>query len=218
MSEMSTQKLSYNKTPKKGDLVIFDFSGRHTAHTHIGLVTEVINSSTFKTIEGNTGSRDYTNGGYVLSQTRYISQVNCFIRPAYSKDIKKTALVTEKASVYESPYKDPVKKSSKVLKTLKKGAKVTLVENSDDGWGWSKVKSGSITGWIMNKHLSSKELSPFKEFTLKADTSARPIVNKTLKKPVTLKKGTSYILICEIEDGEYKGQKYIAVNNKRYYI
>ena len=103
MSIMSAQKHSYKETPKKGDLVIFDFSGNHKAHTHIGLVTEVINSTTFKTVEGNTGNSDYTNGGYVLGQTRYNRQVNCFIRPKYKAEKKKAAENKNAgSSVYES--------------------------------------------------------------------------------------------------------------------
>lgn len=216
MNIMSAQKHSYRETPKKGDLVIFDFSGNHTAHTHIGLVTEVVNSTTFKTIEGNTGNRDFTNGGYVLEQTRYKSQVNCFIRPKYAEEKKITAALTEDGNIYDKAYKDPVGKSSKALKKLKKGAKVVWFE--DDGYGWSKVKNGDVTGWIMNKHLDKKGLSAFKSYALKVDTTAQPVVDKKLGQAVKLKKGTKYDLICEIESGMCKGMKYIAIGSKRYYI
>lgn len=215
---MSSRKHSYKEAPKKGDLVIFDFSGKHTTHTHIGLVTEIINSSTFKTVEGNTGNSDYTNGGYVLEQTRYISQVNCFIRPKYDEEKNKTVTLTEDGAIYKLAYKDVAGKSSKCLKNLKKGAKVEYINGSDDGWGWSKVKSGSFTGWIMNKHLNIKGLSSFKNYTLKSDVTAYPVVNKKLTAGVKLCKGTKYTLICEIENGTYKDKKYIGVNGKKYYI
>lgn len=215
MSEMAAHKHSYKETPKKGDLVIFDFSGNHTKHTHIGIVSEVINSTSFKTIEGNTSNTNYTNGGYVLEQTRYNRQVNCFIRPKYEAE-KKTAALTEKGAIYQYAYKDVIGNSSKNLKTLKKGDKVTWIE--DDGFGWSKVKSGDITGWIMNKHLDKKDLSAFKTYTLKADKKAQPVIDKKFGSQVTLKKGAKYTLICEIERGKYKGKNYIGIGSKRYYI
>lgn len=216
MSLMAAQKYSWKETPRKGDLVIFDFSGNHTAHTHIGLVTEVVNSTTFKTIEGNTGNRDYTNGGYVLEQTRYISQVNCFIRPKYSPEKKITVALTEDGAIYKYAYKDPVGKSSKCLKKLNKGAKVEWFE--DDGYGWSKVKSGNFTGWMMNSHLEKKGLSKFKTGTIKVDTPAQRVKDKKLTDKTTLPKGTKYTLIAEIESGTYKGKSYIGVGDKRYYI
>lgn len=218
MNEMKSQKLSYKAQPKKGDLVIFDFSGRHTAHTHIGIVTEVINSNTFKTIEGNTSGTNYSNGGYVLRQTRYISQVNCFIRPEYSADKPKAVELKENGTIYKYPYKDIAGKSSPQLKSLKKGDKVELIDDSDDGWGWSKVKSGTVTGYIMNSHLKAKGLSPFKTFTAPNEMYAQPVENKKLGAAVELKKGTKYTLICEIENGIYKDRKYISVDKKKYYI
>lgn len=216
MSKMAAQKLSYKSSPKKGDLVIFDFSGDHSAHTHIGLVTEVINSTTFKTVEGNTGNSNYTNGGYVLEQTRYTRQVNCFIRPKYEAKKKKTAALIEDGIIYKYAYKDVIGKSSKNLKKLKKGDKVELIE--DDGYGWSKVKIGSVTGFIMNSHLNAKGLSKFKVFTTQRDIYARRVKDKKLAPSIKLFKGTEYKLICEIEKGEYEGYKYIGIENRRYYI
>lgn len=218
ISEMAAQKHSYKETPKKGDLVIFDFSGNHTAHTHIGVVSEVINTTSFKTIEGNTSNTNYTNGGYVLEQTRYNRQVNCFIRPKYEAEKKETAVLKDNGAIYKFAYKDIVGNSSKKLKDLKKGMKVELIPNSDDGYGWSKVKSGDTTGWIMNSHLEVKGLSSFKTYTLKSDKKAKPIKDKKLGAEVTLKKGTKYKLICEIESGTYKSKSYIGVGSKRYYI
>lgn len=218
ISEMAAQKHSYKETPKKGDLVIFDFSGNHTAHTHIGVVSEVINSTSFKTIEGNTSNTNYTNGGYVLEQTRYNRQVNCFIRPKYEAEKKITAVLKDNGAIYKFAYKDIIGKSSKKLKDLKKGAKVELIPNSDDGYGWSKVKSGEIIGWMLNSHLNRSGLSKCKKYTLKADITAQPIVDGKLGKAVKLKKGTKYTLICEIEKGMCKNCKYIGIESKRYYL
>lgn len=218
MAEMAAQKISYKETPKKGDLVIFDFSGNHSAYTHIGIVSEVIDSQTFKTVEGNTASANYSNGGYVLEQTRYKRQVRCFIRPKYTAKKKKTAALIEDGTVYKFAYKDPAGKSSKALKSLKKGDKVELIPDGDDGFGWSKVLIGKTAGYIMNKHLNIKGLSKFKTCTMKMDTYVQPYKNKKLFPPRKLCKGTKYTLICEIENGEFKGRKYIGINNSRYYI
>ncbi|MCH5304193.1 MAG: CHAP domain-containing protein [Ruminococcus sp.] len=217
MSEMSAQKLSYKTKPKKGDLAIYDFSGNHKEHTHIGIVSEVLSSTEFKAIEGNTSSTNYTNGGYVLEQKRNINQVNCFIRPKYSAEKEKTVALVENGAIYKYAYKDVIGKSSKNLKSLKKGKKVTPVDGTDDGFGWSKVKYGDITGWIMNKHLDIKGLSEFKKYTLKSDTTAMLVENKKLTDKVKLKKGTKYTLISEIEKGEYKGYCYFKTDGKHYY-
>lgn len=126
--------------------------------------------------------------------------------------------VTLKSSspIYQYAYKDVLGKSSKVLKSLKKGAKVTWIK--DDGWGWSQVKSGTTTGWIMNGHLKKDGLSKFAKLTLGANRKA--IIIKKNKKAGTriLKKGTKYTLYCTITHGEYKGKSYIGIGKKRYYI
>ena len=33
---------------------------------------------------------------------------------------------------------------------------------ADDGWGWSKVQKGSVTGWIVNQYLDKARLSGYK--------------------------------------------------------
>ena len=33
---------------------------------------------------------------------------------------------------------------------------------ADDGWGWSKVQKGSVTGWIVNQYLDKERLSGYK--------------------------------------------------------
>ena len=96
------------------------------------------------------------------------------------------------------------------------GKKVWLI--ADDGYGWSEVKSGNTTGFIMNKHLGIKSLSSFKVYSLKTDTKAQPVKNKKLLPSVKLSKGTKYTLICEIEGGDFNGKKYIGIDKNRYYI
>lgn len=49
---------------------------------------------------------------------------------------------------------------AKILETLPKGTRLTWL--CDDGWGWSKVRCGSLTGWISNRYLSRKGVSGYK--------------------------------------------------------
>lgn len=68
---------------KKGDLVIFDFthSGRPC---HIGIIIKKNADGTYRTIEGNTGSGNNSNGGCVMQRNRNISLIRCIIRPKYT--------------------------------------------------------------------------------------------------------------------------------------
>lgn len=43
---------------------------------------------------------------------------------------------------------------AKTLKTVKVGTKLTWI--ADDGWGWSKVSVGGVTGWIQNSRITGK--------------------------------------------------------------
>ena len=38
----------------------------------------------------------------------------------------------------------------------------TLTWLADDGWGWSKVQKGSVTGWMVNQYLDKPGLSRYK--------------------------------------------------------
>jgi putative peptidoglycan binding protein/CHAP domain-containing protein len=65
-------------TPLLGDIAIFNWDGG--APDHIGIVEEDHGDGTFSTIEGNTGSSSWSDGGAVLRCTRRLSQVNGFGR------------------------------------------------------------------------------------------------------------------------------------------
>lgn len=118
--------------------------------------------------------------------------------------------------LYQYDYKDPLGHSSKALKNFKKGTKVKLIK--DDGWGWSKIKAGDLTGWIINGHLKNSSLSKFKTLKLDDDVSAILIENGKKKKIVTLRKGKKYKFYCTITHGDYAGKSYIGIGKKRYYI
>ena len=50
--------------------------------------------------------------------------------------------------------------AAKVLTQAGKGN--CLVWYADDGWGWSKVKCGTVVGWMSNKYLDKAGLSKYK--------------------------------------------------------
>ena len=69
------------KTPKPGDIVIYNFS-------HTGIV-ESVGSSTITAIEGNTSpgtAGSQSNGGMVCRRTRSMTLVTAYIRPDYEKE------------------------------------------------------------------------------------------------------------------------------------
>ena len=74
---------SYTETPKPGDLVLFDFSGKHTSRDHVGVVKSV-GGNTVYTIEGNTGSTNQANGGAVMERQRSKTYITGYVRPKYT--------------------------------------------------------------------------------------------------------------------------------------
>jgi hypothetical protein len=64
---------------QRGDIFIFDFGA---GIQHMGMCLFDYHEY-FMTVEGNTGSVNYSNGGAVLRQTRYPSQIAGACRPAY---------------------------------------------------------------------------------------------------------------------------------------
>lgn len=53
--------------------------------------------------------------------------------------------------------------AAKVLGTANKGDTLTLLD--DDGWGWSKVKTGNVTGWMYNAYVNGPDRSRPKTVT-----------------------------------------------------
>ena len=66
-----------------GDIVLFDWNNDGIAD-HVGLIISRNGNGTYETIEGNTATYNYTNGGYVLQMTRYYSSIIAIIRPQYN--------------------------------------------------------------------------------------------------------------------------------------
>ena len=65
-----------------GDIVLFDWNGDGVAD-HVGFIITRNGNGTYETVEGNTSTYNYTNGGYVLKMTRYYSSIIAIIRPQY---------------------------------------------------------------------------------------------------------------------------------------
>lgn len=72
-----------HQTPKVGDIVFYNFSGKKTA-VHVGIVSEV-GDGWIKAIEGNTSSVNQSNGGMVMERKRALSVCLGFARPDYTE-------------------------------------------------------------------------------------------------------------------------------------
>ena len=69
---------------RRGDIVMFDFSGKKTKTEHVGLVIAVsTDGRTVTTIEGNTATGDNCNGGMVMKRTRSTKYITGACRPKY---------------------------------------------------------------------------------------------------------------------------------------
>lgn len=68
---------------KPGDIVMFDFSGKHKITQHVGIVEHVY-SSYLVTIEGNTSLTRQDNGGCVMRRSRSLKSVTGACRPGYN--------------------------------------------------------------------------------------------------------------------------------------
>lgn len=125
-------------------------------------------------------------------------------------------VVTKESTLRQKAYVDVICNTSKSVATVKKGTKVQLVK--DLGNGWSQVKYGNKSGYIVNSHLDDKSLSKYNKITLpKGKTYSR--VNKG-KNQYTKKldKAREFTVIAVISSGKYKGYKYLYRNFKYYLV
>lgn len=77
-----------------GDVVIYDFPGG-AATDHCGIVVTALTTGV-RSIEGNTGNGNDSNGGAVMERTRPMSQVVGAFRPDYDMEEKEDEVVTYK--------------------------------------------------------------------------------------------------------------------------
>lgn len=75
---------------KLGDIVFFDFD-RNGNSDHVGFIWKYLGNGYYKTLEGNTGNGNNSNGGQVMFRKRHVSQISRIARPKYKKVVKKTA-------------------------------------------------------------------------------------------------------------------------------
>ena len=122
--------ISKTQTPKRGDIVLFDFNHNGTSD-HVGIVTSV-SGNTVYTIEGNTSLTSNDNGGRVMKRTRTKSQINYFVRPKYTKEI--TAEMIVQTALAEVGTKEYPSGSNKVKYNT---------------WYYGRKVSGSAYPWCM---------------------------------------------------------------------
>lgn len=67
---------------------------------------------------------------------------------------KKTAVTTANVRLRKDAHT-----AAKILAVVPKGKQVTLL--SDDNWGWSRVRFGTLTGWMSNEFLQGTGLSRY---------------------------------------------------------
>ncbi|HAR88655.1 MAG TPA: hypothetical protein DCR76_06580 [Ruminococcaceae bacterium] len=125
-------------------------------------------------------------------------------------------VVTKESTLRQKAYVDVICNTSKSIVTIKKGTKVQLVK--DLGNGWSQVKYGNKSGYIVNSHLDDKSLSKYNKITLpKGKTYSR--VNKgKIQYTKKLDKAREFTVIAVISSGKYKGCKYLYRNLKYYLV
>lgn len=76
---VESYKSKITKDPKIGDLVVFDWQ-LDGKPDHVGIFNGWIQKEkSFKTIEGNTSPKDFSNGGMVMECERRTGLVSCFI-------------------------------------------------------------------------------------------------------------------------------------------
>ena len=75
--------IPYTGNPQTGDLVLFDFSGKHKTRQHVEILVSRT-GDTLTTIGGNTSITSQDNGGAVMRRTRYVSQVVGYVRPTWT--------------------------------------------------------------------------------------------------------------------------------------
>ena len=71
-----------------GDIVIMDFPGNKFRTDHCGIVVTALTDGV-RTIEGNTGVGNDSNGGEVMERTRPLSVILGAYRPHYAEDTAK---------------------------------------------------------------------------------------------------------------------------------
>lgn len=132
------------KTGKKGDLVIFDWQKDGVAD-HEGFIVKDNDDGTVTTIEGNTSSTSNGNGGCCQRRVRSKKLIKAYVRLPYAKATKKASSKKKTGKVIAKAglnVRAGAGTKYRVLKTLKKGTRVTC---------YGVIKKGKQTWWKIGK-------------------------------------------------------------------
>lgn len=77
------QQGKFDKQPRQGDVVFFDWRGDGVAD-HVGIVESINSDGSVTTIEGNTSAGNNSNGGEVQRRTRWLQSIQGFGHPGYN--------------------------------------------------------------------------------------------------------------------------------------
>lgn len=196
-------------TPKGGDIIFFRWKDATTPASHVGMV-EYVQGSYVHTVEFNSGN---SNDGEVARWVHPLNSTSIvgYGVPKFPKD--KVCIKGRKSYIRSNSWLDSEHNSSRVLKTLKVGDKVDYIK--DDGYGWSKVKSGNITGYIQNTRLDKPGLSAFRDAVVLKTAICKGVKTDKQRK---INKNSSVTFICSIEKGKSKGKSIVRYKGKGYYI
>lgn len=136
----------------------------------------------------------------------------------FKSALAETTYITAKrnAGLYNKDYKDPLGKTSKIVKRIPKGAKVKL--RNDDDYGMSKVTYNGVTGYVFNSNFKDK-LSTYKKVSItKGEKLLQVDLKQTkIRKTVKLTRSLNFNLVCIIGNGKYKGWYILTRGRWTYY-
>lgn len=90
-----------HKTPQRGDLAFFQFSGNKVA-THVGFVADVLDKFHIRTIEGQSSTIENTFGNSVMLRTRDTKNICGYGRPSYAPSEVSERLVNKPKTSFDS--------------------------------------------------------------------------------------------------------------------
>lgn len=144
------------KSAKAGDIVLFDWAGTGYKYDHIGLLVGKNKDGSYKTIEGNTLSNNFTKSK-VAYRNRYASEICMVIRPKYEKEAAKPKKYNLKRKLKEGCKGSDVKELQKKLDVKVDGifgpaTKKALVKyQKSKGWkpsGVVRTKTAHSFSWL----------------------------------------------------------------------
>lgn len=136
-----------------------------------------------------------------------------YIYKDYTATNDTTKVINKTSYIRSQPYVDDFGGSSVKLATLKVGTVLTWL--SDDGYGWSKVKYGNITGYIQNSRIDKKGISSWRSATI----TGIPVYDKPCGSVVKTVAVTSKLTVTsQIVSGKYAGWTCILLDGKDRFV